>query len=146
MNSSFPRPKDKQMVKDHEGFRENAYLCTAGHLTVGYGFNLDSVVVKALFIGETITRERADKAFEILYNDAIITAKHFVGDVWDSLSDNHKAILADMAYNLGSKLFGFMKLRAAWQAGDLDKVRQEMINSKWFLQVKTRAKTLVEMV
>jgi len=148
IDSSFPRPKDKQMTKIFEGFRENAYRCTAGHLTIGYGFNLDNPAVVALGIGRTISQEAADRYFEILYMDAVIGAGHYVGsDVWDKLKDDHRAILTDMIYNLGaSKLNTFIKLKAAWQAGDLAGVRREMTNSKWFSQTGRRARALVDMV
>jgi GH24 family phage-related lysozyme (muramidase) len=99
-----------------------------------------------LGIGETITRERADKCFEILYLDAVLVAHRFVGENWDSLSDNQKSVVTDMVYNLGNKIFTFVKLRKAWQGYDLDSVRREMINSKWYAQVGNRSKLLVAMV
>ena len=31
-----------EQLKRHEGFRKHVYKCTAGHDTVGFGYNLDA--------------------------------------------------------------------------------------------------------
>lgn len=124
----------KEMTKKYEGFRSSPYEDTKGIPTIGYGFNMRAN--KAL--PSQMDRKTADKYFEHYYQQAASTAQAFAGDRWEKLDDNQKAVLADMAYNMHNKLFGFKNMRANLQAGDDQGVQKEMQNSNWFSEVGQR--------
>ena len=60
----------KAYMKIDEGYRGKPYLCTAGHLTVGWGHNLDAHGLKLEFVimlleGVLTKEEIFDKVLEI---------------------------------------------------------------------------------
>lgn len=124
----------KKLIKKHEGLRLKPYRCPAGKLTIGYGRNLDDVGISE---GE---------AEVLLTNDisrAIGEAQILAGHAWVDLSDNRKAVLVDMVFNLGlTRLSKFYKFLAALREGDYATAAKEMLNSKWAKQVGRRAITL----
>ena len=126
--------KGKELTKNYEGFRSSPYKDTKGIKTIGYGFNMQAN--KGL--PSQMDRPTADKYFDSYYTQAANTAQMFAGDRWGKLDDNQKAILADMAYNMHNKLFGFKNMQADLQSGDNAGVQKEMQNSNWFNQVGQR--------
>lgn len=122
----------KQLIID-EGFRRNPYRDTVGKLTIGVGRNLDDV---GLF-GDEI---------ELMLANDIARAEAVAQAVFPSflvLSDNRKAALANMAFNLGYlKLSNFHHLIAAVAARQWDQAANEMLNSVWATQVRKRADRL----
>lgn len=102
-----------------------------GHPTIGHGRNLEAVGIddgtaQALLVEDLIDAEDA--------------ARGFVGQpAWLALNDARRAVLIDMAYNLGAqRLYGFTKLRAAILAMDWRAGAAEMRDSAWFRQVGRR--------
>ncbi|MBL4664245.1 MAG: hypothetical protein JKY22_12005 [Flavobacteriaceae bacterium] len=68
-------------------------------------------------------------------------------DFWIELSGVRRAVLIDMAYNLGlSGLLKFRRMLAAMEVRDFDKAAIEMENSRWFNQVGNRSKRLQKMM
>lgn len=139
--------KFKQMTKDFEGFRETPYLDTKGIPTVGYGFNISAGgVPQDVARGiRKMKRPEADKLFEKKYVEAENRAARFAGPQYDALSEDQQAILNDMAYNLGDKLFKFKNMRAAIKEQRLQDVPREMKDSAWYGQVGNRSKALISM-
>ena len=124
----------QELTKKYEGFRSSPYADTRGIQTIGYGFNMQAN--KSL--PSKMDRQTADRYFNNYYKQAADTAQAFAGDRWEKLDDNQKAILADMAYNMHNKLFGFQNMRADLQAGNNQGVQREMQNSNWYNQVGQR--------
>lgn len=127
--------KTIEQIKKHEGFRANPYTCTAGKLTIGYGTNLDA----------GITKTQA----EALMSEELANIEYDLGDKlqnWFSrLSDVRKAVLVNMAYNLGlNGLMRFRKMIDALAHKDFELASREMLNSKWAKQVGRRAVELAE--
>ncbi|MGE4471066.1 MAG: hypothetical protein AB7D47_13110 [Desulfovibrio sp.] len=131
---NFARLEDQ--IKRHEGFRARPYRCSAGRLTIGYGRNLDDNG-----ISET-------EAVYLLRGDiiqAIRDARSYAGDSWGRLNAARRAVLANMAFNLGmSRLGGFVRLRERLAAGDYHGAAEEMLDSAWAHQVGSRARELAE--
>ena len=102
-----------------------------GHPTIGIGHNL-------------ATRGLSDEQVEALLAHALPVdeeiARGFIGgQTWLALSDARRAVLIDMAYNLGpTRLYGFVKLRAAIQRQDWKAAAREIEDSRYFAQVKGR--------
>ena len=120
----------------HEGLKLKPYRCTAGKLTIGVGRNLDD---KGLSKAESLL---------LLDNDIAEVEDAIKGYDWvQRLDPIRRKVIVDMAFNLGvSGLRGFRRMIAALEQGDYEQAHTEMMDSKWFLQVKTRGIRLVEMM
>lgn len=89
------------MLKKHEGFRTNAYKDIVGVVTIGYGFT--AAVIPGLRMGDTISRDKADK---LLYQ---FTVDNYARPLWSAITvrDNSSftpemfASIISLAYNVG---------------------------------------------
>lgn len=127
----------KKLIKLHEGLKLKPYECPSGYITIGYGRNIQQ---------NGITLAEAEM---LLDNDIerVITELEKWLSVFNELSENRKAALIDMSYNLGfNKLFQFRKFLAALQKKDFDLAGKEMLDSKWAAQVGNRATVLANMM
>lgn len=102
-----------------------------GHPTIGYGRNL---------AGKGISEAEAHDLLMADMEDAEDIARGFVGQpVWQALSDVRRAVLMDMAHNLGAAgLYRFAKLRGALERNDFEQAAREIEDSAYFRQVKSR--------
>lgn len=125
-----------ELIKKHEGLRLKPYTCTAGKLSIGYGRNLDD---------NGISQYEAE---QMLFNDIqLCYAECIKLKCWDKLNEPRQAALLDMCYNLGiSRLKGFKKMLAALEVGAYSRAAEEMLDSKWAMQVKTRATELADIM
>ena len=120
----------------HEGLKLKPYRCTAGKLTIGVGRNLDD---------KGISKEEALFLLANDIEDAIKDLSNF--DWFEGLDPVRKKVVIDMRYNLGPTRFRqFKRMIAALAAGDYKAAAAEMVNSKWYYQVGTRARRLMEMM
>ena len=85
------------LIKSFEGCKLTAYVCSAGHNTIGYGntFYEDGAKVKP---GDKITQERAESMFELIASDF---AKKVVPLVKSQVNENQFGALVSFAYNAG---------------------------------------------
>ena len=123
-----------EQLKKHEGFRPDVYTCTAGKPTIGYGRNLEA---------NPFTPEEA----EMWLMQAVVNVHRELEKHYDFslLNEPRKAVLINMAYNLGvPRLKGFKKMFAALEEGFFEKAAKEMLDSRWAKQVGTRATELSE--
>ncbi len=127
----------RKMLVRHEGLKNKPYRCTAGRLTIGVGRNLEDNGIRKV------------EAYFMLDND--------IDEIRDSLEKKYnwferlnavrKAVVIDMAFNLGISRFGaFKKTIALIESGDFEEASKEMLRSKWAVQVGYRAKELSEMM
>ncbi len=120
----------KAQLKVDEGSRSKPYRDTVGKLTVGVGRNLDDVGLRDTEIDLLLSND-----LEMLFQS------------FDNLSDSRKAVILNMAFNMGQqRLAGFLKFRAAVDAGDYDGASREMLSSVWASQVGNRAVRLATMM
>ncbi len=111
-----------------------AYQDTTGHMSIGYGRNLDA---------KGITREEAELMLTTDIDDALKDAKSL--SYWTTLSPVRQLVIADMVYNLGlPKFLRFKRLNAALKIRDYLLAGAEMKDSRWYTQTERRAKVLVE--
>lgn len=137
-----------ELIKNHEGFRKNRYTCTAGHLTIGYGYNLDANPLElsplqiAGFEKFGIKESQANDLLEqMLTMTETLLAKRLPWTV--KLSEARQAVLLDMAYNLGlDGLLKFQKTLMFIERRDYSQAADAMLNSKWATQVGNRAVVL----
>ena len=123
----------KQLPID-EGRRTRAYKDSQGIWTVGIGRNLEHVNFSddeiALMFANDL--ERADSLARVLVPN------------FDTLSEARKAVLVNMAVNLGPRLGQFARFLEAVRLEDFLRAAQEMEDSLWHKQVGARALRLEE--
>lgn len=119
---------------------EHAYQDSEGFWTIATGRLIDKRAGGKL---------RHDEMALMLENDitqAEADAKRLFPS-FDELSDNRKAVLVNMAFNLGwNRLAGFKKLRAAVAIQDWETAAVEMGSSQWAGQVRGRADRLIKIM
>ncbi|TWB35742.1 lysozyme [Nitrospirillum pindoramense] len=81
------------LTEESEGLNLTAYLCPAGHLTIGYGHTGPDVTE-----GMTITEAQAQ---DLLAQDLATAGNGVMAAVTVPLTDNQYAALTDFAFNLG---------------------------------------------
>lgn len=117
-------------IRRAEGFSNMPYQCPAGHLTIGYGHNLEHGI--SAEAAEFILREDVSRAQREVQSAFIW---------WPKLTEARRFVLVDMCFNLGlSGLKKFTKMLTALEAGDFDTAADEMLNSRWAGQVGRRAR------
>lgn len=147
----------KQLIV-HEGKRAAVYKDSEGIPTIGVGFNLLRLDAKRKLMALQLDYEEVRKGNVRLTEEQILTLLSTDIDNavkecqslfpnFRNLSDVRKRVLADMMFNLGKpRLSKFKKMIAAVEEKDFVKAAHEMKDSKWYRQVKTRGKTLVQMM
>jgi lysozyme len=128
-----------EQLSRHEGVRPRPYLDTEGKTTIGIGRNLTD---KPLRLDEIDYLFRHDLA------DAEEDARTAIGDaVFEALSDARKAVLVNMAFNLGlTRLRKFKDMIASVKAGQWQEAKAAMLDSRWAQQVGTRATELADLM
>lgn len=129
--------KAKSYTKRFEGLRLKPYLCPAGKLTIGYGYNLEdngiTEEIAVLLLDKTL--KNAEKE---------ISAKF---PRYNRLNEARQFVLVDMTFNLGiNRLMTFKKMFAALAKGEYRTAAHEMQDSKWYRQVGHRGKILCEIM
>lgn len=117
-------------IKRHEGFSSKPYRDTVGKLTIGYGRNLDDVGID-IYESHVLLLNDLNKTLNKLYERFPLI---------DELDDLRKDVIINMAFNIG--VDGFLKFHNmidALSKKDYEKAADEMLNSLWAKQVKTRA-------
>jgi lysozyme len=129
----------KQLKLD-EGKRLSLYTCTAGKLTIGYGWNIEDNGLPESIINQL---------FEISFETASKDALSFVGDpaIWELMGEARQGVIINMAFNLGlTTLNEFKQLRKALLVADWHLASVEMMDSMWSRQVGERAERLAEIM
>jgi lysozyme len=122
-------------LKVDEGVKRFPYRDSVGKLTIGCGRNLDDVGLSDEEINFLLTQD--------LYRADMTARTLFPG--FERLSDARKAVLVNMAFNLGqTRLAGFQRLREAVKEQDWEQAAKEMLDSRWSQQVGQRAVRLAE--
>lgn len=143
-----------ELLKQHEGYRNKVYLDSVGKKTIGIGFNMTRADAPALIkqIGgnydrllngeDVLTDEQILDLFKLNIKTAYNDAKKYLPN-FDSLPRNIKLAVLDMSFNLGyPRLNKFVNTKKYIEAGEYDKAGDEILKSKWAIQVKNRAKSL----
>jgi lysozyme len=133
------------MLKRHEGEvkkngRHVAYMCPAGHWTIGIGRNIDPNG------GIGLSDEEVDMLLE---GDILRVIKELSEEYpwFNSLDDVRKNALIDIGFNLGAtRLRLFKKALAAMEVADYSQSADEFMRSLWAKQVGSRAIELTEMI
>jgi len=119
-----------ELIKKEEGYRQFPYTCSAGKLTIGYGFNLDDVGIseeEAELLLEFRLRKLEEEMFHTYY--------------WFRyMSEARKAVVLSMIYQLGMNgLLKFKKMISALEDEDYTLAASEGLDSLWAKQTPERA-------
>jgi len=125
----------KTMIQRHEGYRPYVYYDTLGFPTGGYGH--------AFLNRSPISHDVAVLLFEEDFDRAV---KDY-NNLGLELDPVRRAVVIDMLFNLGlTKFMGFKLMIRALRSGWYHTAAEEMLDSKWAGQVKSRAFRLAAMM
>jgi len=145
-------------IEHWEGRRNQTYLDSMGHPTVGVGFNLDANGAQAAIaaLGLDYNQVRAgtqllsDAQIDALLQQGInqaVSAAHTPIPGFDNVPGDRQIVIVDMIFNLGLAGFSkFVQAIKAINAQDWQTASQQMQQSAWFNQVGRRAKADVNMM
>lgn len=126
-----------EQLKRHEGYRRQSYRCTAGKLTIGYGYNLSANPLKlssleiyhAQLVG--MGEHEAERLLKLMISKITDQLEEAL-PVINRIDHVRQDILINMAYNMGMVgLLKFKKMIAALEKKDYRKVSIEMLDSEW---------------
>jgi lysozyme len=122
-------------IKNCEGLDLHTYIDTNGHVTVGWGRNLENGI-------------RLDEAELMFQNDLKQTFDELEQCDWYLMQPQGvKNALINMNFNLGiTKMNGFKKMIAALKTMDYTVAASEALNSSWAKQVHERATDIAVMI
>jgi lysozyme len=125
----------QQWIKTCEGLDLKSYVDTNGHLTIGWGRNLENGI-------------RLDEAELMFQNDYKQTVEELEQCDWYTMQpDGVKNALINMNFNLGiTKMEGFKKMIEALRAKDYTQAALEALDSRWANQVHKRANDIAVMI
>jgi lysozyme len=127
----------RQQLKVDEGVRARLYKDSLGIWSIGVGRNLEA---------KGLSPDEIDYLLDNDMAEAELDARAIFSG-FDDLSDNRKAALINLAFNLGrTRLSAFTRTIEAINAGDFQAAAKEMLDSLWARQVGERAKRLARMI
>ena len=141
----------------NEGNKPQVYKDSKGNRTIGIGFNLEDagnrkflkesgIDINELFNGRKLT----DRETKTLYNRSLTQAFKDAQSYDPNFAKRPEAVkmtLVDMAFNLGlTKLNKFEKMKAGLMNNDYNVAADEIIDSKWYKQVKSRGPRMVQVM
>jgi len=141
----------RAMIKRHEGWRDRPYLCSAGHRTIGYGWNLDANPLPddiAAYLNRhgCILPEHGERLLTIAIGAATFQC-HMLCPAFNTFSQERQNALVDFVFNVGlGTAKKFVKATTAINAGDWGKAAEEMKDSLWYHQVGARADDIIDMI
>ena len=133
--------KLKERIKKHEGYKLEPYQLSyktkdgkkvkEDFLTGGYGHKLGKDEVAPT------TKEGWDEIFEKDFAEALKQAEHFIDK--DKIKFEAFTIIIEMAYQMGSRVHNFKKLKKALEENNYVEAADQMMDSLWYKQTPSRA-------
>ena len=119
-------------IKRHEGYSKKLYQDTLGYDTIGIGF-----LVSSLELDEDVCDIILER--RLVKNELVLQRKL---TYYHGLPQEVKNIIQNMYYQLGNKLFNFVKTLHYIETGNFKAASIEMLDSLWAKQTPNRAKEL----
>lgn len=125
-----------------EGFRTKPYLCSEDYVTIGFGTKLHKQQgMDPSQFAITVTHESAKQLLlDEVSKIEIQLNKSEKGKVFAGLSNDRRAVILSMAYQMG--VHGVLKFPAMWrglEAQDWETAGHEALDSLWARQTPQRA-------
>ena len=121
-------------IKAHEGYSKKVYKDTLGYDTIGIGFLVSSLELDE-DVCDIILERRLKKNEEVLQRKMTYYSK---------LPIEVQNIIQNMYYQMGNRLFNFVKTLHYIESGKWRAASVEMLDSLWAKQTPNRAKELSE--
>ena len=137
----------EQDIERHEGCVSKIYLDSEGYATFGIGH---LVITKdpeyGLPVGTPVTMRRVREAFSEDLHSSIKDCEALFPMLEDYPAPVQR-VLVNMTFNLGrTRLSKFKNMIKAIEAHDWNAAADEMVDSRWYRQVKSRGVELVELM
>ena len=129
----------RDLIKGHEGLSLTVYPCTAGHKSIGYGWNLDEWALPesiASYLSEhgRITKEMAEDLLDISLRIAEADARKLYPG-FETFNEARQAALTDFVYQLGyTRASRFTNMRRAINP-DWDEAAEQVRDSLYWRQL-----------
>ena len=131
--------KLKERIKIHEGFRNYCYKDSLGKRTVGWGHLCRSD--ENWQDDEEYDIEMLEQYFKQDFSVALAGAESLIGNV--EIPQEGKEVIIEMVFQLGK--MGVSKFSKMWKAidkQDYEEAANQMLDSRWHKQTKSRAESL----
>ena len=137
--------KLREELSADEGCEYKIYKDHLGYPTFGIGHLItEDDPESGKRVGTKVTEERVVEAFESDIR-MVLDDCHNLYDNFSGIPEECQLILANMMFNMGRTRLGkFKNMNAAVEEGDYSRAANEMVNSRWYTQVRNRASRLVE--
>ena len=134
-----------EMIKKHEGVRTRPYKDSLGLWTVGVGHLIGDGKSLPPEWNREFTKEEVNALFLKDYEKHKEMAMKTPG--WSKANETGQAAMIDLAFNMGGSWYKkFPATSKALEAGDFEKAADNLKDSKWYQQVKSRGVTIVDMI
>ena len=145
------KEKLKEQIKLHEGEVLEIYEDSLGYATLGVGHLIKEDDPEFdMKLGTPISQEVVDKYFDEDFDKHLEETYRVCENAnidFDKLPEDIQHVLVDMCFNLGpTRLSKFKNMLKACSQSDWKEMAVQMVNSRWFIQVKSRGKTLRDIV
>jgi lysozyme len=129
-----------EQLISNEGLRLIPYRDTMGHLTIGVGHLMGRY--------ENFIALTRDQALDLLSVDIGIAERRLTNifPQWRSLDEVRQRAMIDLTFNLGYKLADFKRFLHAAKSGDWDKAADQLMQSRWYRQVRLRGPRVVQAI
>ena len=145
------------MLSLNEGNKPKVYKDSKGNRTIGVGFNLEDAANRKFLKREGIDinelfdgRKLTERETRTLYNHSLTQAFKDAQSYDPNFAKRPEAVkmtLVDMAFNLGlTRLNKFVDMKKGLMNNDYNTAADEMIDSKWYNQVKDRGPRMVQVM
>jgi len=136
--------KLREELKIDEGVKYEIYLDHLNLPTFGIGHLIrDTDMEYGQAVGTKVTEDRVNECFASDTSSVLKDCETLFSSFYD-LPEEVQLIIANMMFNMGKpRLSGFKKFIAAIENKDWSVAAKEMINSRWYRQVTSRAERLV---
>ena len=137
--------KLKEELEYDEGCKYEIYNDHLGYPTFGIGHRIiDSDPEYGEGIGTAVNENRVISAFESDVMGVVSDCKSLYPD-FGRLPEDAQRIIANMMFNMGyTRLSKFKGMKRGVDARDWNAAADEMVDSRWYKQVPSRAKRLVK--
>ena len=129
----------KQRIKDHEGYRNTVYSDSLGKSTIGYGHLL--LATDHFVEGVEYSKKELDDLFDKAFDTACKEADKIIREI--PLNHIAKGVIIEMCFQLGApRTLKFKKMWLALVEQDFNEAANQMIDSIWHKQTKSRCESL----
>ena len=137
--------KLREELEIDEGCKNEIYLDHLGYSTFGIGHLITEDDPEIFWeVGTSIDTVRVHETFEQDIKTVLSDCARLYSD-FEDLPEEAQRVIANMMFNMGyTRLSKFSGMKRGMDARDWNAAADEMVDSRWYHQVTSRARRLVE--